>query len=459
MMEHGNWTENANPKYRAYTLGNYKQIPQLQNLSPEQIEAVDIVGQVLPFKTNNYMVDNLIDWENPEDPIFILNFPQRGMLIPEHYERMKAVVKTGDKQRIRKTADEIRLALNPHPAGQMELNLPRLKDGTPLPGIQHKYEQTILFFASQGQTCHAYCTFCFRWPQFVGMDSLKIAMKDAEQLVQYVREHPEVTDILFTGGDPLIMRARVLKTYVDALLDAKIEHVKTIRFGTKAMTYWPYKVLTDSDAEETIALMSRIVESGKHLAIMAHINHPRELQTPAARAAIRKVRALGAEVRSQTPILRHINDDWKLWAEKWQEEVSQGIIPYFMFATRDTGAQHYFAVPLARAWDICRKAMSTRSGIGRHIRGLSMSANPGKIQVVGVTEIKGEKLFVLRMLESRNPEWSHLPFFAKYDDAAVWIDDLKPAFGKPEFFYQEELDQMMLGSATDERLYTLSQVA
>jgi len=95
-MEHGNWTENANPKYRAYTLGNYKQIPQLQNLSPEQIEAVDIVGQVLPFKTNNYMVDNLIDWENPEDPIFILNFPQRGMLIPEHYERMKAVVKTGD---------------------------------------------------------------------------------------------------------------------------------------------------------------------------------------------------------------------------------------------------------------------------------------------------------------------------------------------------------------------------
>ncbi|NBW41064.1 lysine 2,3-aminomutase [bacterium] len=458
-MEHGNWTENANPKYRAYTLGNYKQIPQLQNLSPEQIEAVDIVGQVLPFKTNNYMVDNLIDWENPEDPIFILNFPQRGMLIPEHYERMKAVVKTGDKQRIRKTADEIRLALNPHPAGQMELNLPRLKDGTPLPGIQHKYEQTILFFASQGQTCHAYCTFCFRWPQFVGMDSLKIAMKDAEQLVQYVREHPEVTDILFTGGDPLIMRARVLKTYVDALLDAKIEHVKTIRFGTKAMTYWPYKVLTDPDAEETIALMSRIVESGKHLAIMAHINHPRELQTPAARAAIRKVRALGAEVRSQTPILRHINDDWKLWAEKWQEEVSQGIIPYFMFATRDTGAQHYFAVPLARAWDICRKAMSTRSGIGRHIRGLSMSANPGKIQVVGVTEIKGEKLFVLRMLESRNPEWSHLPFFAKYDDAAVWIDDLKPAFGKPEFFYQEELDQMMLGSATDERLYTLSQVA
>jgi len=458
-MEHGNWTENANPKYRAYTLGNYKQIPQLQNLSPEQIEAVDIVGQVLPFKTNNYMVDNLIDWENPEDPIFILNFPQRGMLIPEHYERMKAVVKTGDKQRIRKTADEIRLALNPHPAGQMELNLPRLKDGTPLPGIQHKYEQTILFFASQGQTCHAYCTFCFRWPQFVGMDSLKIAMKDAEQLVQYVREHPEVTDILFTGGDPLIMRARVLKTYVDALLDAKIEHVKTIRFGTKAMTYWPYKVLTDPDAEETIALMSRIVESGKHLAIMAHINHPRELQTPAARAAIRKVRALGAEVRSQTPILRHINDDWKLWAEKWQEEVSQGIIPYFMFATRDTGAQHYFAVPLARAWDICRKAMSTRSGIGRHIRGLSMSANPGKIQVVGVTEIKGEKLFVLRMLESRNPEWSHLPFFAKYDDAAVWIDDLKPAFGKPEFFYQEELDRMMLGSAADERLYTLSQVA
>lgn len=459
MTEQKNWTENSNPKYRAYTLGNYQQIPQVTRLTPEQQEAVNVVGHVLPFKTNNYFVDNLIDWENPHDPLFILNFPQKEMLIPEHYDRMKIALKSDEKSRIRKTADEIRLELNPHPAGQMELNLPRLKDGTPLPGIQHKYDQTILFFASQGQTCHAYCTFCFRWPQFVGMENLKIAMKDAQQLVQYVREHPEVTDVLFTGGDPLIMRARVLRTYIDALLDAKIEHVKTIRFGTKAMTYWPYKVLTDPDAEETLGLMKKIVDSGKHLAIMAHINHPRELQTPAVRAAIKKVRALGAEVRSQTPILRHINDDWTLWAEKWQEEVSQGIIPYFMFATRDTGAQHYFAVPLARAWDICRKAMGTRSGIGRQIRGLSMSANPGKIQVAGTATVKGEKVFVLRMLESRNPEWSHRPFFAQYNQEAVWIDDLQPAFGEKEFFYQEELDQMMANSAEPIVQFPLSEVA
>lgn len=459
MPELQNWTGDSNPKYRAYTLGNYQDIPQVESMTPAQREAVEVVGRVLPFKTNNYVVDNLINWTNPEDPIFILNFPQQGMLIPEHYDQMKSALKSEDKVRIRTTADEIRRELNPHPAGQMELNLPRLRNGTPLPGIQHKYEQTVLFFASQGQTCHAYCTFCFRWPQFVGMDDLKIAMKDANQLVQYVQEHPEVTDVLFTGGDPLIMRARVLRTYVDALLNAKIDHLKTIRFGTKALTYWPYKVLTDPDSDEILELMRKIVKSGRHLAIMSHINHPRELQTPAVRAAVRKVRSTGAEIRSQTPILQHINDDWALWAEKWQEEVSQGIIPYFMFATRDTGAQHYFAVPLARAWNICRQAMGTRSGIGRHIRGLSMSANPGKIQIVGTARVKEEDVFVLRMLESRNPEWSHRPFFAQYDEKAVWIDDLVPAFGEKKFFYQEELNQMLTNTANDVVMLPFSEVA
>ena len=127
-----------------------------------------------------------------------------------------------------------------------------LKDGTKLYGMQHKYKETCLFFPSQSQTCHAYCSFCFRWPQFVGMDEMKFAMQEGEQLVQYVREHPEISDVLFTGGDPMIMKAKMFSKYIDTLIDAKLPNLKTIRIGTKALSYWPYKFLTDSDSQEML---------------------------------------------------------------------------------------------------------------------------------------------------------------------------------------------------------------
>ena len=131
------------------------------------------------------------------------------MLSKEHYNAMKIVVEhTNNKNEIKNIANIIRNELNPHPAGQLEHNVPEV-NGEKLMGMQHKYKETVLFFPSQGQTCHAYCTFCFRWPQFVGMDEFKFATKEATLLRDYVIEHKQVTDILFTGGDPMIMKAKV----------------------------------------------------------------------------------------------------------------------------------------------------------------------------------------------------------------------------------------------------------
>ena len=93
-------------------------------------------------------VEQLIDWNNvPNDPMYVLTFPQKGMLIPEHYDKMASTLRSGaDKKEIARVANDIRLQLNPHPAGQMELNVPQLKDGTKLYGMQHKYDETCLFF-------------------------------------------------------------------------------------------------------------------------------------------------------------------------------------------------------------------------------------------------------------------------------------------------------------------------
>tara|TARA_Y100000593_G_scaffold53307_1_gene99872 strand:+ start:774 stop:2150 length:1377 start_codon:yes stop_codon:yes gene_type:complete len=437
------WSVDSSPAIKSYTLSNLRKIPQIEKFSEEQIFEMEVVAQVLPFKANNYVIEQLIDWDNvPGDSMFNLTFPQKHMLKSEHYDMMASVLRNNSSiKEIKDTADKIRLKLNPHPAGQMELNVPILKDGTKLYGMQHKYKETTLFFPSQGQTCHAYCSFCFRWPQFVGMDEMKFAMKEGDELAQYVREHPEISDILFTGGDPMIMPAKIFSTYIDTLLNANLPNLKTIRIGTKALSYWPYKFVSDNDFQETLDTFSRVNKKGIHLAIMAHFNHLAELKTGAVKLAIKNIRKTGAQIRTQSPLLTHINDDADMWAEMWQKQVELGCIPYYMFVVRDTGAQHYFGIPLVKAHKIFQQAIQKVSGLGRTVRGPSMSATPGKVQIDGVAEVNGTKVMVFRMLQGRNPEWVNRPFFAKYDENAIWLDDLKPAF-EDKFFFEDELNEI-----------------
>lgn len=429
--------------YKAYTIHNYRNIPQIKKLSEDQLFEIEVVSQILPFKSNSYVVDELIDWDNvPDDPLFILTFPQKEMLIPEHYDRIASLIKNNaTKKEISKASNEIRMQLNPHPAGQLDLNVPTI-DGEKLSGVQHKYLETVLFFPSQGQTCHAYCTFCFRWPQFTGIDALKFASKESELLVKYLKAHPEATNLLITGGDPLVMSAKLLGSYIESILDNDIPNIETIRLGTKALSYWPYKFINDHDTEDLLKTFKRVSESGKHLSIMAHFNHPRELRTKAVKKAIAAIRSTGAEIRTQSPLLRHINDDPKLWISMWKRQVTLGCIPYYMFIARDTGAQHYFNVSLDRAVNIYRKAYSKVSGICRTVRGPSMSSAPGKIQVLGTVNVNEEKLFVLQFLQGRDADWVNKPFFAKYNPDAVWLNDLEPALGKKKFFWEDEFNSL-----------------
>ena len=429
-------------KYKAYTLNNFLSIPQIDRISEDLRRNIEVVGSVLPFKVNNYVLDELIDWGNLEnDPIFQLTFPQKDMLISSHYREMeKALSSSTDKIFQREISNKIRRELNPHPAGQQEHNVPEI-DGTKLSGVQHKYRETVLFFPSSGQTCHSYCTFCFRWPQFVGMDEYKFAMRESELLVSYLEEHQEVTDLLFTGGDPMIMSFKVFEKYIEPFLnDSNKTNIQTIRIGTKALGYWPYKFLPngDSDADDFLRLFERITKKGINLAIMAHFNHPVELGTAAVQTAIQRIRATGAQIRTQSPLLKHINDKSEIWAEMWRKQVNLNCIPYYMFMARDTGAQHYFAVSLLDAWEIWRSAYQNVSGVCRTVRGPSMSCTPGKVQFLGVSEVNGEKVFVLRFLQGRNPNWVARPFFAQYDEKAIWMDTLKPAFSEKFFFEEEE---------------------
>jgi len=429
--------------FRAYQRKDIDAIPELKHLPAEELLAMKAVSAVLPFRVNNYVVENLIRWERvPEDPLYQLTFPQRGMLAEEDFARMRDLVHAdAPAAEIEREARRIQMDMNPHPAGQIELNVPSLEE-EPLPGMQHKYRETVLFFPSQGQTCHAYCTYCFRWPQFVGIDELKFANNEAQRLVAYLAQHPEVSSVLFTGGDPLIMKTAVIRRYVEALLQPGLEHVTNIRFGTKAPAYWPYRFLTDRDADDLLRLFEKVRAAGKHLALMAHYSHPRELETPVAQAALRRVHATGAVVRCQAPLVRHVNDSSSTWADMWRLQVQLGAVPYYMFMERDTGPKGYFDVPLARAWEIFNEAYRRVSGLARTVRGPSMSATPGKVKVLGTQEVAGEKVFVLVFEQGRDPSWVGRPFFARFDPAATWLDQLRPALGETEFFFEPAMREI-----------------
>jgi hypothetical protein len=133
-------------------------------------------------------------------------------------------------------------------------------------------------------------------------------------------------------------------------------------------------------------------------------------------------------IRTQAPLIRSINDNPATWAAMWRTQVRMGMVPYYMFVERDTGPQDYFAVPLAAGYRIFRDAYQSVSGLSRTVRGPSMSATPGKLCVDGITEVAGEKVFVLHMIQARDPDLVGQPFFARYDPDATWLSDLEPAF-------------------------------
>lgn len=416
-------------RFRAYSAKHLDQLVARAGLNSAERLAVLAVATVLPFRTNAYVVEELIDWNAaPDDPIYRLVFPQADMLPEEDVRRIAGLLRQGaPDSEVQLAAREVRMRLNPHPAGQLILNVPNYGD-EPLPGLQHKYPETVLVFPKQGQTCHAYCTYCFRWAQFVGEPDLKMATDDMDRTVAYLGRHPEVTSVLFTGGDPMIMGATVLRRYVEPLLNPRLDHLESIRIGTKSLAYWPQRFVTDPDADDTLRLFEEVVRSGRSVAFMAHFSHPRELQPPIVAEAVRRIRATGAIIRTQAPLIRSINDRAATWASMWRTQLRMGMVPYYMFVERDTGPQDYFAVPLVRAYEIYRDAYCSVSGLCRTVRGPSMSATPGKVCIDGIAEMSGQLVFILHLIQAREPSLVGRPFFARYDPNATWLTDLAPAF-------------------------------
>ncbi|NQZ58561.1 MAG: lysine 2,3-aminomutase [Lentisphaeraceae bacterium] len=390
-------------KYTPYSASSFRHSPKYNLLPQDYQQEFDVITAVLPFKTNSYVLNELINWDEnfKDDPIFRLNFPTVAQLEPNEYELFtNMLAKNKSTKEVKAAFAQLNAVKMIREEGEVTSFLPVL-DGKIINGFNHQFPRTMQAFPKAASTCHAYCSYCFRW-QLFAIDDLDFSYSDPQAPVEYLKQTPEVSDILITGGDACFMRSKKMREFVQPYLE--IDTVKTIRLATKALAWWPYRFTTDSDSEDLLNVLREIQDAGKHCTIMAHFSHPRELATPAVKEAVARIQSTGTIIRAQGPIVRGINDSAEIWQEMWERQIAMGMIPYYMFLESSEGLGDSAKLSLAAALDIFQKAQQKMSGLAKTIQGPVFSNGLQKILVDGVVDLGDEKKFVLKCLQSPNSE-------------------------------------------------------
>lgn len=355
----------AQPKYLT-------DIGKIANISEPEKQRLKRITEKFVFRVNDYYL-NLIDWDDPADPIRKLVIPNEGEL--SEYGRWDA-------------SDE--------------------DTNYVVPGCQHKYRTTALLIVSE--VCGAYCRYCFRKRLF--RNDVKEAMSDVEPGLDYIAKHPEINNVLLTGGDSLILATPKLRSILSRLREMK--HVKIIRLGSKLPVFNPMRIYED---EELLATIREFSDAERRIYVMAHINHPREI-TPEAKRGFEALHGAGAIVVNQTPILRGINDDPAVLGELLDQLSWAGVTPYYFFINRPVAGNRDFVLTLAEAYRIVEEAKSRTSGLGKRVR-LSMSHTSGKIEILAIEDGKA----YLKYHQSRDNQYGKFMVLDCPPDAS-WFDDL-----------------------------------
>ena len=418
----------------------------------DRIPERELFIEVYRFKATRHIL-NTINWNSYEhDPMYQLVFPQPGMMKNAVAEAYKAA--TSDDER-RGVIDDYMEETNPHDGKQL-LNKPWIEtaDGgiEVLSGSQHKYPQCQLVFDTTTQNCFAYCTYCFRHAQVRGDDDMFI-QEDIAQIHKYLRLHPEVTDLLITGGDAGYLPADRFRQYITPIIeDPQLLHVKTVRLGSRMLTYEP-EVILSRKYDKMLQLFETLHNNGVQLSWMAHFSTPREILNPSTIAAIRRLQKHGVVVRSQSPIMNHVSlftdstgkVDVERSAQNWIDLAhilaALSVRFHSMYCARHTGEHHYFTAPLADIDKVFSLIYRSLASLHRPSRYISMTTSAGKLSLIGTVNVNGKKAFALKFNESRNMEWMDKVFLAKYDEHETRIDKLVP-FDSEEFSFAPELREI-----------------
>ena len=350
-------------------------LDQVSGLSAEEKQALQPVAEKFVFRANDYYM-GLIDWDDPEDPI-------RQLIIPRE-EEMKEWGKLDASNEMANTVAR---------------------------GVQHKYTDTVLLLCNE--VCGAYCRYCFRKRLFMN-DNDEVS-KDITPGLDYIRNHPEVTNVLLTGGDPLLMSTRRLQEIFAALRE--IPHVRIIRIGSKMPAFDPNRLLADEKLQQVLREYSL---PEKRIYLMAHFDHPREL-TDLAVEGIRKFIECGVICVNQCPLIKGVNDSADVLAEMYSKLSYIGCPPYYLFQGRPTEGNEPYEVPIVEGWQIFQNALKRGSGLARRAR-YCMSHETGKVEIMAIDD---DRIY-LRYHQVKDPRDEGRFFICHRDDNAYWLDQLVP---------------------------------
>jgi lysine 2,3-aminomutase len=347
-------------------------LDQVKGLSEQERQQLQPVAEKFAFRTNEYY-QSLIDWNDPEDPI-------RRIVMP-------------DVQELEEFG---------------ELDASDEHSYTRVKGLEHKYGDTALLLVNN--VCGAYCRFCFRKRLFT--DDNDEVTSDITEAVEYIRQHPEINNVLLSGGDPLIMSTGKLGRIIQQLRE--INHVRIIRIGTKMTAFDPYRILNDPSLLEMVSQYSL---PDRKIFVMAHFNHPRELTEPALKG-LQLLQKAGAITVNQSPLIRGVNDKPEIIAELFGRLSFNGVVPYYLFICRPTLGNEPYMVPVERGFEIFEEARRGLAGLAKNAR-LCMSHRTGKVEVVGKMDGK----VVFRYHRAPNPLDCGRVMIFDSDPTAGWLDD------------------------------------
>lgn len=352
-----------------------RNIEQLRNIPREERERLVRVAERYVFRANDYYL-GLINWDDPDDPI-------KRLIIPHEQE----LSDWGDLD----------------PSNEAAVTVAH--------GVQHKYRDTVLLLCNE--VCGAYCRYCFRKRLF--MDENDEVTNDVSAGLRYIEEHREVTNVLLTGGDPLLMSTRRLTEIFDAL--RQIDHVRIIRIGTKLPAFDPWRVLDDPSLQ---ALFRKASTPRRRVYLMAHFDHPRELTDAAIEGLACCIRN-GLICVNQCPLVRGVNDHPRVLASLYRKLSYIGCTPYYLFQGRPTAGNEPYEIPIVKGWQIFQEALSLGSGLTRRPR-FVMSHASGKVEILAVDD---ERMY-MRYHRAMDPADDCRFMIFKRDDEAYWLDQLEP---------------------------------
>ena len=360
---------------------NLYDLEQLVRIPRNERRKLKKVMERHPMSLTRYYA-SLIDWRDPDDPL-------RKIAVP--------------------SIDELNLSGSYDPS--------REKQYTRMPGLQHKYRQTALILTTN--RCSLYCRHCFR-KRLVGLPTEEI-ISQFEEAAEYIDEHQEITNVLLSGGDPMVLPTRVLKMFLSRL--SKIAHLDYIRIGTRIPVSFPYRILDD---EGLIRLLKEYTIQEKRIYITTQFDHPREI-TEHSTAAVRCLTDAGLVVSNQTVLLRGVNDDARTIVDLQRDLVRIGVVPYYMFQCRPVKrVKQIFQVPLMQGFRIIQRAKSELDGYSKRFSYV-MSHRTGKIEIVG---IKDDEIF-FRYHQAKEPRNTGRFFKRKLDKKAAWLTDLPAHYSLP----------------------------